>query len=187
MFFKDREATHLYDACLKAIIGVPALEMLDRDTFELRTIDDLRDAKLGWRQRLLLQEYATKPLDKPILVTDVEKKINLTSLQASKTLDSLVDGAGGSGQVLTKYKTQHLIEYKKMVDAKRTNMKKGWVYEEIQGLTEAIDDLSILYERMVARFPKHPWNYVPLFQVGGLPVYRGMQFEIKRNELSSWR
>jgi hypothetical protein len=160
--------------------------MLNRNAFELKTFDEVMEAKLGCRQQKILDEYATRPLERSIRVVEVERRLGLTGMQSGRALESLVEGVGGSGQVLTKYKTQHLIEYQKLVESNNVE-SKGWVYSEVRGLTEAIDDLGFMYDRMVARFSRYPWNYVLLTKLNNKPIYQRMQFEILRNELNVWK
>ncbi|MCX6820849.1 MAG: hypothetical protein NT016_02785 [Candidatus Aenigmarchaeota archaeon] len=150
-----------------AVIGVKALEALNRGKFELRTREDLDDLKLGKHARKIAEYASVGPIDKPVRVENIARNVGLSKKQAYMALECMVDRRD---PVFAKFKDQDVIEYL------RTPPRAGWLHEALQDLTVAIDELG----QKMPSYGKTSWNYVPLIEKNGMPIYSSMQLNFLR-------
>jgi hypothetical protein len=156
-----------------AIIGVEALYMLDRGKFELRTREEAAELNLGKHARKIVDYVSAGPIGEPVRVDSIARIVGLSKKQAALALDCMV---ARRDPVFAKFKDSDVIEYL------RTPQRGGWMQEALRDLDVAITQLGESYlARRMFNYGRMPWNYVPLIEKDGMPIYSNMQLNFLRN------
>jgi hypothetical protein len=156
-----------------AVIGVEALYMLDMGKFELRTREEVAELNLGKHARKIVDYASARPMGEPVRVDSVARTVGLSKKQAALALDCMVNR---KNPVFTKFKDSDVIEYL------RKPQRGGWMQEALRDLDDAITQLGESYlARKMFNYDRMPWNYVPLIEKDGMPIYSNMQLNFLRN------